>query len=168
MQIRCPFCKATIESKNDGTAWCAKCRVEFHVADIDGESVVFKPTFDITRYGEVEGWDIYTAEGKFMGHVDGFLEMAIKAVRSGEVEWLIEWPSSEDTDAISIPHPYCPFTRSHGLMEQTAWEPEQDGSTYILWRCKECGATVEMTMRPGRLDGEENAGDSPVRVADEQ
>jgi len=49
-------------------------------------------------------------------------------------------------------------------MEPATWEPEQDGSIYILWRCKKCGATVEMTVRPGG-----NASNSLILVpADEQ
>ncbi|RLC80222.1 MAG: hypothetical protein DRI61_06270 [Chloroflexi bacterium] len=65
---------------------------------------------------------------------------------------------------IRCPYPLCPYTRSHGLMESATWEPEQDGSIYILWRCKKCGATVEMTVRPGG-----NASNSLILVpADEQ
>ena len=149
MQIRCPFCKATIE-QGDETAWCAKCRVEFRVAEIDEKPAVFKPTFDVTDCGEVEGWEIYTADGEFMGHVEGPLEMAIEAVRSGEAEWPVTpLAPEEDASGVLIPHPRC---RRHGPMEVDTWQPDQDGSVFVLWRCKECGATVEMTVQPGSAE----------------
>jgi len=110
--------------------------------------MVFRYTFDITDFGAIEGWDVYTTWGQYMGHVDGTLSMAIEAVETGEVGDPVSTSESE-IDDVSLPHPRCPFDRAHGLMVQILWDVDQNDTVHVVWRCNECNATVEMSTVPG-------------------